>query len=29
MVFYYLGQVLLGLSSSFHEGTLWQTGWWD
>ena len=29
MFFYYLGQVLLGLPSSFHEGTLWQSGWWD
>ena len=29
MFFYYLGQALLGLPSSFHEGTLWQTGWWD
>lgn len=28
MLFYYLGQALLLLPSSFHEGTLWQTGWW-
>ena len=26
--FYYLGQVLLSLPSSFHEGTLWQMEWW-
>jgi hypothetical protein len=26
--FYYLGQILLSLPSSFHEGTLWQMGWW-
>ncbi|MDY6854110.1 MAG: rhomboid family protein [Thermodesulfobacteriota bacterium] len=25
--FYYLGQALLLLPSSFHEGTLWQTDW--
>lgn len=27
--FYYLGQILLSLPSSFHEGTLWDTGWWN
>jgi hypothetical protein len=27
MIFYYLGQALLSLPSSFHEGTLWQTRW--
>lgn len=26
--FYYLGQILLSLPSSFHEGTLWEMGWW-
>ncbi|NNL74906.1 MAG: rhomboid family protein [Desulfobacterales bacterium] len=26
--FYYLGQILLSFPSSFHEGTLWQSGWW-
>ena len=26
--FYYLGQILLSLPSSFHEGTLWQMEWW-
>lgn len=25
---YYLGQILLSLPSSFHEGTLWEMGWW-
>jgi hypothetical protein len=29
MIFYYLGQALLSLPSSFHEGTLWQTRWWQ
>lgn len=24
MVFYYMGQLLLALPSSFHEGTLWE-----
>ena len=27
--FYYVGQLLLALPSSFHEGTLWQIGWWN
>lgn len=27
--FYYLGQILLALPSAFHEGTLWQSGWWN
>ena len=26
--FYYLGQILLALPTSFHEGTLWRSGWW-
>jgi hypothetical protein len=26
--FYYLGQILLSLPSSFHEGTLWEMEWW-
>jgi hypothetical protein len=29
IVFYYLGQLLLALPSSFHEGTLWEMGWWN
>ena len=27
--FYYLGQILLAIPSSFHEGTLWEMGWWN
>ena len=27
--FYYLGQMLLSLPSAFHEGTLWEMGWWN
>lgn len=27
--FYYLGQLLLSLPSAFHEGTLWEKGWWN
>jgi hypothetical protein len=26
--FYYVGQILLSLPSAFHEGTLWDLGWW-
>ena len=29
LVFYYLGQLLLSLPSSFHDGTLWQAGFWE
>ncbi|CAB1076877.1 hypothetical protein D1AOALGA4SA_4674 [Olavius algarvensis Delta 1 endosymbiont] len=28
ILFYYFAQVLLALPSDFHEGTLWQAGWW-
>lgn len=28
VIFFYLAQILLSLPTSFHEGTLWQTGWW-
>lgn len=28
LFFFYLGQTLLSIPSSFHEATLWQTGWW-
>jgi len=24
LIFYYLGQILLSIPSSFHEGTIWQ-----
>jgi len=27
--FYLVGESLLALPSSFHEGTLWQNGWMD
>jgi hypothetical protein len=27
--FYYLGQILIALPSAFHEGTLWDLGWWN
>ena len=27
--FYYMGQILLSLPSTFHEGTLWEKGWWN
>lgn len=26
--FYYLGQILLSLPVSFHEGTVWSMSWW-
>jgi hypothetical protein len=26
--FFYFGQILLSMPTSFHEGTVWQTGWW-
>ncbi len=29
MFFYYLGQVLFSLPTAFHEGTLWETPWWE
>jgi len=28
VLFYYFAQILVALPSDFHEGTLWQTGWW-
>ncbi|MBL0714819.1 MAG: hypothetical protein JJV98_14080 [Desulfosarcina sp.] len=27
--FFYLGQTLIALPDDFHEGTVWQTGWWE
>src|SRR5438270_13665062 len=27
--FYLIGEILLGLPSSFHEATLWHSSWWD
>ena len=29
VVFYYTARILLALPSDFHEGTLWQSGWWS
>lgn len=26
IIFYYLGQMLLALPTSFHDGTIWKTG---
>ncbi|MFP4445330.1 MAG: hypothetical protein ACLFPD_03680 [Desulfosudaceae bacterium] len=28
-IFYYLGRLLMLLPASFHDGTLWQSGWWS
>jgi hypothetical protein len=28
-VFFYLGDLLLELPASFHEGTLWMNQWWN
>jgi len=27
--FYLIGEGLLSLPTSFHEGTLWEAKWWD
>lgn len=29
LFFYFMGRGLLILPSSFHEGTLWQAGYWE
>jgi hypothetical protein len=29
LFFYYLGQGLLAIPTSFHDGTLWESGWWE
>ncbi|MCP4625118.1 MAG: rhomboid family protein [bacterium] len=29
ILFYYFAQILLAIPADFHEGTLWQTGWWS
>lgn len=26
---YYIGQILISIPSSFHEGTIWSAGWLD
>ena len=28
VLFFYFAQILLALPADFHEGTLWQNGWW-
>ena len=28
LFFHYLGQALLLLPTSFHDGTIWPSGWW-
>jgi hypothetical protein len=27
-LFYLIGQMLLSIPNTFHEGTIWQSGWW-
>ncbi|MGD9007637.1 MAG: hypothetical protein PVG41_06935 [Desulfobacteraceae bacterium] len=27
--FYLIGLILLAIPDAFHEGTVWETGWWD
>jgi hypothetical protein len=29
LAFYWTGKILLGIPASFHDGTLWQTGFWQ
>ncbi|MEK7685231.1 MAG: rhomboid family protein [Verrucomicrobiota bacterium] len=29
LFFYWMGQALLSIPTSFHEGTVWQGGWWE
>lgn len=29
LFFYYLGQILISIPASFHEGSIWTTGWWN
>jgi hypothetical protein len=28
-IFFWIGQILLAIPHSFHEGTFWETGWWN
>lgn len=28
-IFYLIGKVLLSIPHDFHEGTIWQTDWWN
>ena len=27
-IFFWIGRLLLAIPSSFHEGAIWETGWW-
>jgi hypothetical protein len=27
ILFYFLGQILVSIPSSFHEGTVWKSAW--
>lgn len=27
-IFFWVGQMLLAIPHTFHEGTIWQSGWW-
>ena len=29
VIFYYFAQILVALPTDFHEGTIWQAGWWS
>ena len=29
VIFYYVAQILVALPTDFHEGSIWQTGWWS
>jgi hypothetical protein len=29
LFFYWTGQILLSIPTSFHEGTVWKTGFWN
>ena len=29
LVFYWFGRIVLSIPSSFHDGTLWQTSFWQ
>jgi hypothetical protein len=28
-LFFCVGQLLLAIPTSFHEGAIWETGWWN
>ncbi len=29
LVFYYLAQILISIPTPFHDGTIWQPGFWE